>query len=177
MPVSSKPTKSANPVIFVGLESQTADFPANIRKRVADLPAIQPEGFKIVCSDDTKTVAVIGADAREVLYGIGKLLRLMEMEQGKTGIPSGLKIASSPQYPIRGHQLGYRPKTNAYDAWTPAQFDQYIRDLAVFGANSIEIMPPHTDDDPTSVHMKLSAIEMIAEQSKICDSYGMDVWM
>ncbi len=68
-------------------------------------------------------------------------------------------------------------KTNAYDAWSVAQFNQYIRDLALFGANSIEIMPPRTDDDFTSKHMKLPAIEMIAEQSRICDEYGLDVWM
>ncbi len=177
LPMSSKPNKSANPVIYIGLENQTTNFPANIQKLIAELPSIQTEGFKIVCSAETKTLAVVGADARGVLYGVGKLLRTVEMEPGKTGIPSGLKIASSPKYPIRGHQLGYRPKTNAYDAWTPAQFDNYIRDLAIFGANSIEIMPPRTDDDFTSVHMKLPAIEMIAEQSKICDSYGMDVWM
>ncbi len=177
LPVSSKPNKSANPVFYVGLENQTANFPVNIQKQLAELPSIQTEGFKIVCSAETKTVAVVGADARGVLYGIGKLLRTMEMKQGQILMPADLKIASSPQYPIRGHQLGYRPKTNAYDAWTPAQFDKYIRDLAIFGANSIEIMPPRTDDDFTSVHMKLPAIEMIAEQSKICDSYGMDVWM
>ena len=177
LPVSSKPNRSANPVIYIGLENQTTNFPVNIQKLVADLPSIQPEGFKIACSPETKTVAVIGADARGVLYGVGKLLRLSEMKNSEFEILSDLKIASSPKYPIRGHQLGYRPKTNAYDAWTPAQFDSYIRDLAIFGANSIEIMPPRTDDDFTSVHMKLPAIEMIAEQSKICDSYGMDVWM
>src|SRR5690606_6054828 len=67
--------------------------------------------------------------------------------------------------------------TNAYDAWSPEQYDSYIRDLAIFGANSIEIMPPRTDDAFTSVHMKLPANDMMVEQSKICDSYGMDVWM
>jgi len=92
-------------------------------------------------------------------------------------VPANLKISSTPKYPIRGHQLGYRPKTNSYDAWLPKQFDNYIRDLAIFGANSIEIMPPRTDDNFTSVHMKIPAMEMIVEQSKICDSYGMDVWM
>jgi hypothetical protein len=177
LPVSNKPNRSANPVIYVGLENQTTNFPVNIQKMIADLPSIQPEGFKIVCSPEIKTVAVVGNDARGVLYGIGKLLRLSEMKNGDFEISFDLKIASSPKYYIRGHQLGYRPKTNAYDAWTPAQFDSYIRDLAIFGANSIEIMPPRTDDDFTSVHMKLPAIEMIAEQSKICDSYGMDVWM
>ena len=38
-------------------------------------------------------------------------------------------------------------------------------------------MPPRTDDDLTSVHMKLPAIEMIAEQSRICKEYGLNVWM
>src|SRR5690606_4423058 len=51
------------------------------------------------------------------------------------------------------------------------------RDLAIFGANSIEIVPPRTDDDFTNVHMQLPDIKMIAELSKICDDYGLDVWM
>jgi len=177
IPVGNKLTKSSKPVILVGLENQTENFPAEIQSLLQGLPSIKNEGYKIAVESNNKTVAVIGADSRGVLYGIGKLLRTMEMRQGQILISTDFKTASSPQYSIRGHQLGYRPKTNAYDAWTPAQFDQYIRDLAIFGANSIEIMPPRTDDDFTSVHMKLPAIEMIAEQSKICDSYGMDVWM
>ena len=32
LPVSSKPNKSANPVIYIGLESQATFFPANIRQ-------------------------------------------------------------------------------------------------------------------------------------------------
>ena len=40
---------------------------------------------------------------------------------------------SPATYPLRGHQLGYRPKTNSYDAWTPAMWEQYVRDLVVFG--------------------------------------------
>lgn len=177
LPVSRKPNKSANPVIYIGLESQAALFPQNIQQLLAAFPKTEAEGYKVVFSAETKTAAVTGTDSRGVLYGVGKLLRSLEMDSGKIIIPTELKLASSPQYPIRGHQLGYRPKTNAYDAWTPAQFDQYIRDLVVFGANSIEIMPPRTDDDFTSIHMKLPAIEMIAEQAKICDSYGIDVWM
>ena len=37
---------------------------------------------------------------------------------------------------MRGHQLGYRPKTNAYDAWSVPMWEQYIRELAIFGTNS-----------------------------------------
>jgi len=32
VPVNSKPNKSANPVIYIGLENQTANFPVNIQK-------------------------------------------------------------------------------------------------------------------------------------------------
>ena len=74
---------------------------------------------------------------RGALYGVGKLLRNMEIRTGEILVPSTIDIASSPRYEIRGHQLGYRPKTNSYDAWSVAQFDQYIRELAIFGANSI----------------------------------------
>ncbi|HCC56783.1 MAG TPA: hypothetical protein DEQ47_05880, partial [Solibacterales bacterium] len=88
-----------------------------------------------------------------------------------------LQISSAPRYPLRGHQLGYRPKVNAYDGWTPAQFEQYIRDLAVFGANAIELIPPRSDDDADSPHFMLPKLDMMVEVSKICDQYGMDVWI
>lgn len=169
--------KNSQPVIAVGLEGQLQKFPEAYQKAIAAMPAIAAEGYKIAVIGKSNTVLVIGHDSRGVLYGIGKLLRKMEISIGNILLPNNLEIASTPKYPIRGHQLGYRPKTNSYDAWSAKQFDDYIRDLAIFGANSIEIMPPRTDDDFTSVHMQIPAIEMIAEQSKICDSYGMDVWM
>jgi hypothetical protein len=99
------------------------------------------------------------------------------MKPGSILAPEDVDVTTCPRCPIRGHQLGYRPKTNAYDAWSPAQFDQYIRELALFGANSIEIIPPRSDDDPTSPHMELPPIDMMIKQAEIIDSYGMDVWI
>ena len=170
------PQTSQN-LILIGLESQLEKFPKEYQKIINELPNIKSEGYKIAVIQESNIVLVIGYDSRGVLYGIGKLLRKMEMTASKILVPIDLNIASSPRYPIRGHQLGYRPKTNSYDAWSVQQFDNYIRDLIIFGANSIEIMPPRTDDGFTNVHMKIPAIEMIAEQSRICDSYGVDVWM
>jgi len=169
--------KKAEVVIAVGLENNLEKFPEKYKSAISKMENINEEGYKIAVFEDSQTVLVVGHDPRGILYGIGKLLRKTEMRPGQILVPSDLKIASSPTYPIRGHQLGYRPKTNSYDAWSPEMFDSYIRDLAIFGANSIEIMPPRTDDDFTSVHMKIPAIEMIEHQSEICDSYGMDVWM
>jgi hypothetical protein len=175
--ISQKWTKDIKPVIAVGLESNLSKFPELYREIISSKPSIEKEGYKIIVLKDSKTVLVIGHDSRGTLYGVGKLLRNMEIRPNQILIPENYQIVSSPKYAIRGHQLGYRPKTNSYDAWSPEQFDDYIRDLAIFGANSIEIMPPRTDDDFTSDHMELPAIEMIKEQSKICDKYGLDVWM
>ena len=79
--------------------------------------------------------------------------------------------------PIRGHQIGYRPKTNSYDAWDLAQWEQYIRDLAVFGCNSIELIPPRSDDDADSPHFPLPPMEMMIGVSQLADDYGLDVWI
>ena len=175
--LKSWPKKSAENLIVVGLENNLKFLPAEYLAELAQLPATRAEGFKLVTLEKAKIIVIAGHDSRGVLYGAGKFLRLLEMDPGRIKVISALKISSSPQYPIRGHQLGYRPKTNAYDAWSVAQYDSYIRDLALFGANSIEIMPPRTDDDFSSVHMKLPAIEMMVHQSRICREYGLDVWM
>ncbi|WP_192877991.1 MULTISPECIES: alpha-glucuronidase family glycosyl hydrolase [Arenibacter] len=163
--------------IVIGLEAGLDKFPMEYQQLIASMPVIKAEGYKIVVIPEKNTVLVVGHDSRGVLYGIGKLLRKLEIYPGQILLPNDLNIASTPRFPIRGHQMGYRPKTNAYDAFSVQQYDNYIRDMAIFGANSIEIMPPRTDDDFTNVHMKIPAIEMIVEQSKICDKYGMDVWM
>ena len=78
---------------------------------------------------------------------------------------------------LRGHQLGYRPKTNAYDAWDVALWEQYIRDLAIFGANAIELIPPRSDDAADSPHFPLPPLRMMTEMSRLADAYGLDVWI
>jgi hypothetical protein len=162
--------------ITIGIENQMGNLPGKIKSELQNLPSTGNEGFKIIVNDE-RSVIIAGHDEAGVLYGAGWLLRKMEMQNNKILIPRNIRISTTPAYPIRGHQLGYRPKTNAYDAWSVEQYDSYIRDLVIFGANSIEIMPPRTDDDLTSVHMKLPAIRMIAEQSRICKEYGLNVWM
>ena len=174
--ISSTFPATKQPVIGLALENDLPTLALPIQQAARKLPTIKAEGFKLL-TIDVNTVIVVGKDPRGLLYGIGRLLRKLDMRPGQIHLLQLLNLSDSPQYPIRGHQLGYRPKTNAYDAFTVAQFDQYIRDLALFGANSIEIMPPRTDDDFSSPHMKLPAIKMIGEQSRICQQYGLDVWM
>lgn len=173
---SSRKITASNPQIIVSLGVDN-NLPETYASALTQLESIGPEGYKIAVLTSENKVIIHARTKRGALYGIGKLLRLMEIKANEIFIPESLIISSTPRYEIRGHQLGYRPKTNSYDAWSVGQFDQYIRELAIFGANSIEIMPPRTDDDFSSRHMQIPAIDMIKEQSRICDEYDLDVWM
>ena len=138
------------------------------------------EGYRVVVNATARrapTVLVLGADARGVLFGVGRLLRELRMDRGTVRVPAGLSIVSAPRVALRGHQLGYRPKTNAYDAWDVPMWEQYIRDLAVFGSNAIELIPPRSDDAPDSPHFPLPQIDMMVEMSRIADEYAQDVWI
>lgn len=163
--------------IVLSTQAQVKNLERPYRDSAGKIPPMSAEGYTIFLDGDRSTLYIIGQDDRGLLYGIGRVLRKMNWAAGKLQIPESIGGTSSPKYPIRGHQLGYRPKTNSYDAFSVGMFEQYIRELALFGANSIEIVPPRTDDDFTSRHMKVPAIEMIRHQSRIADQYDMDVWM
>lgn len=109
----------------------------------ASLPEKRPEGYRLYVETQSRppVVLITGADARGALFGVGNLLRRLDWEKGELAISPDLDIATSPAYSIRGHQLGYRPQANSYDARSPARFEQYIRELAFFGVNSIEGIP------------------------------------
>jgi len=143
-------------------------------KGVSKSPLVR-EGYQIKTSGNT--VSITGNDARGILFGVGHLLRTMRMDSRRVSLPAGINLATAPKYPMRGHQLGYRPKTNSYDGWTPAIWEQYIRDLAVFGSNVVELIPPRSDDAADSPHFPLPQMEMMTHMSRICDEYGLDVWI
>jgi hypothetical protein len=163
--------------IYILVEEKQNKLPKAIETALNVLPVPGNEGFRFLVAKAQSSVVITGKDARSVLYGIGRFLRKCDMRPGQLSIAESVAISSTPKNAIRGHQLGFRPKTNSYDAFSVKQYDQYIRELALFGANSIEILPPRTDDDDTSVHMKLKPAKMIVEQSRICKAYNLDVWM
>src|SRR5579884_233767 len=136
------------------------------------------EGFSISSSAAPPgVVTVAGNDDRGVVFGAGYLLRHLHMERQRLEIDAGMNITTAPRVALRGHQLGYRPKTNAYDGWSVPMWDQYIRELAIFGANAIELIPPRSDDAADSPHFPLPPMEMMVEMSRIADEYGLDVWI
>ena len=166
------------PVIAVGQLEKIGKFAGPLLENVKDVKISGNEGFYLkVVENPRAAVLIAGKDERGVLYGVGRLLRKMILKKGLVHVPAELFINTTPAFELRGHQLGYRPKTNAYDAWSVDQFDQYIRELALFGTNSIEIIPPVSDDAAKSRHMSLPPMDMMIRMSEIIDSYGMDVWI
>ncbi|RKN79228.1 alpha-glucuronidase family glycosyl hydrolase [Paenibacillus ginsengarvi] len=175
--------KAGVPVIVVGTAERLKRLPGADWTGAAEAAGLRPEGYVLQTAtaadvgSEAPVVRIVGADERGVLYGVGKLLRQLRWGEGFVRLDKSLHIHTSPYSKLRGHQLGYRPKNNAFDAWTPEQFDLYIRELALFGANSIEIMPPRTDDRPTGPLMKVEPLEMMIRLSGIIDSYGLDTWI
>jgi len=142
-----------------------------------DLPETKPDGFRMVLnqSGGKDILWLIGADERGVIFAIGDFLRTAELSKKKILFNSINEISTSPVYPIRGHQLGYRNTANSWDAWTIDQFEKYIRDLALFGTNSIENIP--FQDDAPGPNMKVPRKEMSRKMSEICNDYGLDYWV
>ena len=126
---------------------------------------------------DAATICLAGYDDRGALYAVGRLLRMLEMGRDKVSVDAGIKVATAPKYALRGHQMGYRAKTNSYDAWTVEKWEQYYRDMIVFGLNAVEIVPPVTDDLPDSSVMPKKPMDMMIAQSKLADDYGLEVWI
>lgn len=166
------------PAIVVAASLDGAAWSQAVPARVRDAwPALRAEGYRVVSETDGKRPIVwtVGTDARGALYGVGHLLRKLEMQAGSVGLRSPIDVSNSPAYRLRGHQLGYRARANSYDAWDAKQYEQYIRELAIFGANAVENIP--FEDNQASPHMKLSRREMNRAISDICRRYDMEHWV
>jgi hypothetical protein len=165
-------------VIAVGRESLLRDANPRLRSALDRSEAPRAaEGYRIGIEGDGRLVLVAGNDARGVLFGVGRLLRELRTGRGRVEVPRDFRVATTPRLALRGHQLGYRPKTNSYDGWDLDQWERYIRDLATFGTNAIELIPPRSDDDATSPHFPRPPLEMMAGMSRLADDYGLDVWV
>ncbi|HXX22510.1 MAG TPA: hypothetical protein VEO19_05100 [Terriglobia bacterium] len=177
--VNSWPSSVSTSIIIGRAAALEGLKPGLFRSLFARPPALAAEGYALRAwaGAGGPVVAVLGADERGILFGVGGLLRALRMVKGQVTIGSRLNLSTSPKYSLRGHQLGYRPKTNSYDGWNVPMWDQYIRDLAVFGTNAIELIPPRSDDAPDSPHFPLPPMQMMIEMSRICDEYGLDVWI
>ena len=180
LPVATEWPADSVAVVAIGPIGTSSDWAAKGLRNTSTAANPAREGYRVALNRTGRaapTVLVLGADSRGVLFGVGRLLRELRMAARSIRVPDGFAVVSAPQVALRGHQLGYRPKTNAYDACDVPMWEQYIRDLAVFGTNAIELIPPRSDDAPDSPHFPLPQIDMMIEMSRLADEYGQDVWI
>ncbi len=132
------------------------------------------EGFAIRTVAEGRGVEIAGNDDRGVLYGVGYLLRKLEAGPGVAKLDQRIDIVTAPVQSVRGTQIGYRFKNNSYDAWTVAMFTQRIRDLAIFGANTIQVIAPNSDDEAASPLFPAPPMQTLIGIGQAAHTYGLD---
>ncbi len=142
-----------------------------------DKKGLGKEGFlvRLVKKPESTRVFVVANTNHGILFGLGWLLRQMNWASGKLTFPENMAITTFPETPIRGHQLGYRPLSNTYDAWTLREYEQYIRDLIIFGTNTIELVVSTRVNPKNQILMKQSPNKMNPALSRLIHSYGLNV--
>ena len=146
---------------------------------ISDLSGVtvprKPEAYGIRVSGNV--VDLVGFDERGAVYAAGRLIRLAMYKAGMLALELREPIATAPDVPIRVHQLAYRNTANTYDAWTLEIYEQYIRDLIMFGCNGVELI---SNLDPNVKDGRVMTERMRAMNvalSGLIHSYGIDVWV
>jgi hypothetical protein len=153
---------------------------AQTTKRPVDLAVPEKsEGYAIKVQQymDRPTVFLAGHDEAGLFYAVGRLLLAMELRPNSIIINDAFAAASAPRFPHRGHQIGYRNLSHCYDAWTPEIYEQYMRELGIFGANAFETTRFRDSGQLDGPHTKLTGAEMATAWSRICQAYGFDFWL
>jgi hypothetical protein len=168
------PQVGTAPLIVLGVASDPA---GNVPVELA-VPE-KPEGYaiKVQTFASRPMVFLAGRDDAGVLYAVGRLLLAMELRPNSILLDDKFEAASAPRYPHRGHQIGYRNLSHCYDAWTPEIYEQYMRELGIFGANAFETTRFSDSGAKDGPHTKLTGGEMAVAWSGICQVYGFDFWL
>ncbi len=113
---------------------------------------------------------------RGLLYGCGEFIRKAVFENGNIILVKNISVHRIPSMKIRGHQLSYTDMNNTVDNWDKAQYERYIRDLVLFGMNTVEADSGVREE--TSTLMRFSQKEMLLAMSEICVKLDIDlsVW-
>lgn len=159
--------RSASRVSYPALEFGAEDGPEN--------PVDGgEEAFRITA--DERGLLIEANTRRGYIFAVGHLLRNATLREGSIAIPEPPFVwHEKPEYPLRGHQLGYRAAANSYDAWTPDQYRTYIRELALFGANAIEMIPFQDERIEPLMPVPRRALDLAV--SAICAEHDLQFWI
>src|SRR6476469_2106819 len=112
-PVQADSGKAGPAKIFVGTLASLKSAGVSSTKAGVAQPGADGYVLRMDSNSSGRGITVLGADERGLLFGIGKLLRLISFGRDSAFLDGRrLPIATAPKYALRGHQLGYRAKTN-----------------------------------------------------------------
>lgn len=124
----------------------------------------ESESFSL--AQNGKKITVTAHRLRGLIYGYSLFLRKCIVKNGELVLTKDVTGNYSPYMQIRGHQLSYTDMNNTYETWDEKQFERYIRDLMMFGTNTIEGVLGK-DKEPTPL-MKYNFAEITKIKSEIC---------
>jgi hypothetical protein len=148
--------------------------------RLAKAGELEQEGYRITLDRQSGPRLLIeSADPRASIYGVGHLLRKSIWDEERFDVPVTIETETAPRYSHRGFEIGYRSAGNPYITWDRDQYEQYIRELALFGANAVQntyhfFYTPNDVEIPVQV---MSVHDMNRNISEICKQYGLEFWM
>ncbi|GMW00361.1 MAG: hypothetical protein AMXMBFR84_14980 [Candidatus Hydrogenedentota bacterium] len=162
----------SGPTIILGTAT---GLPAGVSLPAEVVVPEAPEGFAVGVSGEA--LYLIGFDTRGALFAVGHFIRKANLSKGRVSIPASINVSTAPKYPIRGHQIGFRNTANSYDAWDIATYEQYIRDCAIFGGNSVELIPNFDMEEKEGPVMKEPQEPMNIKIAGVLNAYGLDLWL
>lgn len=125
----------------------------------------ESEDFSI--EHEKEKITVTAHRLRGLIYGYSVFLRKCRVTDGELALTKDISGKYSPYMPIRGHQLSYTDMNNTYETWDEKQYERYIRDLMMFGTNTVEACLG--DDEKHTDLMKYSFEEITKIKSQICE--------
>ena len=155
-------SQSDNSTIVIGTETYLLENDPSTATFLGKLKPTGADGFKIAFDPTQKRLLIAGHDPRSTIYGVGWLLRKSILRQGSMTLTYPGDISVTPAESIRGIDLN-PPHPKAKDPNDPkviAQFEQSIRDLMIFGMNSVGVLrrvPPR--------------------YVELMKSYGLEIWL
>ncbi len=153
----------------LALRGQGAGGGVTITLRCTDFA--DRDAFSIATDGDG--IVIAAKDRRGLIFGIGRFLRKTVIKDGQLTLAADITGSFAPNKRIRGHQLGYRGNNNTYDAWTPAHYARYCREMMFYGTNICEQVPDELNN--TDPLMCMPPNDMLVECSKIQQALGMDL--
>lgn len=156
LPVRSS---SETTCVLMGTEKALIAHEPSLKSCLDGIPPTGPEGYKIVCTGSG--IVIAGHDSRGVMYGAGRLILMSDYKGGGISVKKIEPISSTPCQVIRGHDVLPSPKAkDQTEEWAVENFEDYIRELALFGMNGLENLRRNPNI-----------------YSEIAKEYGMDIWL